>query len=298
VLGRNNPDWRGGRAVLKQCTFSIMFLLLWGICYTAQSHHLPSPDSSPSIRRTEAQRRTPRATPKDNWAAFWSAFRTAITKRDRVALKEMMAPRFKFCTDFDLLPEEALRRLDRNDAWDEFDKILFSLTPVLSQNKELYKPNPHDYPQIIQAHDYATIKSIESLFTALSNITSKDTLEGDVADNTITFRSTTTRNTVTIRTHEDNVTINRAKFSSGPTLALYTTAIRVLTDLSKGSKCKAVMFSQFRTRAYKRRTVIEFNFGPRVVVLDSFSNGPQDDERLYTLDLVDESNSFFWGKSK
>lgn len=176
--------------------------------------------------------------------------------------------------------------------------ISFTLTSALSQNKEQYKPYPHDYPQIIQDNDYATIRSIESLFTALSNITSKDTLECDVTDHAIVFRSTTTRKTVTIRTRGGSVVINRATFSSDPTLALYTRAMKVLSDLSKGSKCKAVKFSQFRTRAYKRRTVIEFNYGPRVVVLDSFSTGPQDDERLYTLDIVDESNSFFWGKSK
>jgi hypothetical protein len=48
--------------------------------------------------------------------------------------------------------------------------------------------------------------------------------------------------------------------------------------------------------ANKRRTIIEFICGIRVLVIDSFSNGPKNDERLYVLDVVEHPRSFFWGK--
>jgi hypothetical protein len=77
-------------------------------------------------------------------------------------------------------------------------------------------------------------------------------------------------------------------------LVLFATLKRILTDLSKTGMCAGVRFDQFATRAYAKRTILEFDFGTTIVVLDSFSNGPSDGERLYVLDIVDRKESFFW----
>jgi hypothetical protein len=45
---------------------------------------------------------------------------------------------------------------------------------------------------------------------------------------------------------------------------------------------------------YKKRTTIQFDSDPEIVVIDSFSNGPKDEERLYILDVVQRKDSMFW----
>lgn len=42
-------------------------------------------------------------------------------------------------------------------------------------------------------------------------------------------------------------------------------------------------------------TVIGFDFGPNILALEAFSNGQDDDERLYVLSLVARKESVFWG---
>jgi hypothetical protein len=74
---------------------------------------------------------------------------------------------------------------------------------------------------------------------------------------------------------------------------LFTTLKRILTDLSETDIPSVVRFGQFPTRAYARRTIVEFQFGQTVVVVDSFSNGPTNSERLYVLDIVHRNESFF-----
>ena len=70
----------------------------------------------------------------------------------------------------------------------------------------------------------------------------------------------------------------------------------VVSDLSEKTPRAGVKYDQFATRAYKKRTIIEFDFGPQIVVIDAFSNGPRDDERLYVLNLIARKDSFFWSR--
>lgn len=92
------------------------------------------------------------------------------------------------------------------------------------------------------------------------------------------------------------VTFSGHSFSSDKTVALFSTLRRLLADLSQAHACAVVRFDQFTTRAYKRRSILEFDLGPTVVVVDAFSNGRDNEERLYILDAVERKDSFFWGE--
>ncbi|MDR2012509.1 MAG: hypothetical protein LBQ20_05610 [Rhodanobacter sp.] len=134
--------------------------------------------------------------------------------------------------------------------------------------KDSYSP----YPQIIQNHDYPTIKAIET-FVARLKTSSRDSAACSAARNLI----------------------EQVNYSVPNTTALFATLRRLLGDLSHKQPCRAVKFDQFPTRAYTRRTIVEFDFGSTVVIVDAFSNGSTDPERLYILDTVERSQSFFWG---
>lgn len=137
--------------------------------------------------------------------------------------------------------------------------------------KEFYRPHSHDYPKIIQGNDYETIHAIEALFADLKKIRKHP---ADCAAATILAF--------------------QANYSDPKTAAIFITLRRLLADYSKGQICRAVGFDQFSTRAYLRRTIIEFDFGKTVISVEAFSNGPSDGERLYVLDAVNRADSFFW----
>jgi hypothetical protein len=92
------------------------------------------------------------------------------------------------------------------------------------------------------------------------------------------------------------IAVRNQPYSSRNTVVLFATLKKLLADLSKREKCAGIQANQFSTRAYKKRTILAFDFGDNIVELDTLSNGPKDEERLYTLDLVSRKDSFFWGK--
>jgi len=77
---------------------------------------------------------------------------------------------------------------------------------------------------------------------------------------------------------------------------LFQTTARLLRDLAHDAPGYPVLIAQFGTRAYKKRTIIGFDSGPRVVEIDCAENGPRDPERLYILDLEERQKSFFWAR--
>ncbi len=172
-----------------------------------------------------------------------------------------------------------------------------------------YSPYPQDgYPQIIQKNDYATICFIESLFRSLLKVApDKEALDQfgrsvncEVAPNALTFRSQRhPKKAVVIRRAENKmVLVSGARFTRQPTIVLYSTLLRVLSDLSRRGACRGVRFVQYATRTYKKRTIIEFDFGAEIVVIDSLSNGPKNEERLYILDVVQRKDSMFWSHER
>lgn len=130
----------------------------------------------------------------------------------------------------------------------------------------------HPYPQVIQDNDYQTIVTIETFMSQLKS-GGNDSVACSNAKNIVT----------------------QAHYHNPKTSAFFTTLDRLLGELSRNETCRAVKFDQFRTLAYAKRTIVEFDFGATVVVVDAFSNGPKNEERLYTLDKVNRSESFFWG---
>ncbi len=94
----------------------------------------------------------------------------------------------------------------------------------------------------------------------------------------------------------NTITINKARFTARPTTILYATLFKILSDYTKKEACRGVRFVEYGTKTYKRRSIIEFDFGAQVVEIDSESNGPKVNERLYILDVVQRKDSMFWSR--
>ncbi len=166
---------------------------------------------------------------------------------------------------------------------------------ALTEKEQDYRPYPHQFPQVIQEFDYLTIVAVESLFAELTKL-EKGIISCAVDSHSIVMKEEEVPREVAINlTQAGKVSIGKRSYGGPKTITLFATLRRILGDFSLKEKCAGVQFHQFRTRAYKRRTIIEFDFGSRVVVLDAFSNGPKDAERLYILDVIDRKDSFSWG---
>lgn len=150
--------------------------------------------------------------------------------------------------------------------------VSITATVLADTVKNSYRPYAHPFPQIIQDNDYQTIEAIETFLSQLKS-GSRDSATCSNARNLV----------------------SQANYSAPKAAALFATLERLLGDLSHNETCRAVRFDQFSTHAYARRTIVEFDFGATIVVVDAFSNGPTDEERLYILDTVERSQSFFWG---
>ncbi|MGC2423972.1 MAG: hypothetical protein WA666_06420 [Nitrospirota bacterium] len=157
-------------------------------------------------------------------------------------------------------------------------------------------PNAHGFPQIIQATDYATIEGIETLYDELKKFR-EDKISCEAGRESIIFKQGGTDSKVIVNIPLNGpVIIGHKSYSGQHEIKLFATLNSLLTDLSKKRECAGIKYDQFPTRAYKKRTIIEFDFSPQVVTLEAFSNGPKDEERLYILDLVDRKESFFFEK--
>lgn len=175
--------------------------------------------------------------------------------------------------------------------------VTFASGRAYADAKDKYRPSAHGYTQVIQGHDYQTIIAIESLFVDLSKL-GKDGNKFVAGNGAITFKSITNelRTLVVHIPDEKSVTFGGVAYKDPNTVMLFSTLSKILAIVSKNTKCNDAKYQQFPTRAYKTRTIIEFDCGKQVIAVDSLSNGPEDDERLYVLDLVDRKESFFWGK--
>lgn len=167
--------------------------------------------------------------------------------------------------------------------------------------KELYAPEPGDgYQQILQRRDYGTIAFIEAWYKKLSALAPAGALtptaRAQMDRGALVIRSQNeTKTTVTLRLDDTNrLFLGNQAFADPAIAILGSTLLKILSDLEKSEPCRQVRFTQFGTRTYRKRTLIAFDFGPRVVQIDCQSNGPHDDERLYILDLIDRKESYFW----
>ncbi len=173
--------------------------------------------------------------------------------------------------------------------------ITSSAAADLVSERAKFRPYKQDFPQVIQAGDYETIQFIELMYTTIRELgTGK--INCMVGKTNVTFSSVKMfRGQAILMVPEiGNVQFNGQVVTNADTVQLCRKLLKMLSNLSKVRPCNGVALNQFSTRAYKQRTIIEFNFSDRVVAIDCLSNGPNDNERLYTLDLVEPSESFFF----
>ncbi len=175
--------------------------------------------------------------------------------------------------------------------------VTFAYGRAYADAKDKYRPSAHGYPQVIQGHDYQTIMAIEALFVDLIKL-GKDGNKFVAGTGAITFKSITNelRTLIVHIPDEKSVTFGGVTYKDPKTVMLFSTLSKVLGSVSNNTKCNGVKYQQFPTRAYKTQTIIEFDCGKQVIVVGSLSNGPEDNERLYVLDIVEREESFFWGK--
>jgi hypothetical protein len=82
------------------------------------------------------------ATAQQEWEKFWPAFRTAVKKLDRVAIKRMMANPFDSGGGGDYSPDKWIRFLDREKAWGEIQRSVASGTkPFDEYSRDIRKPS-------------------------------------------------------------------------------------------------------------------------------------------------------------
>lgn len=173
-----------------------------------------------------------------------------------------------------------------------------------------YCPFPEDgFPQIIQRYDYPTIAFIESLHRSLIKMSEGVQAPGrfgyavdcEVSANALTFRCTRNpKRAVVIRRNKDKtaILVRHTRFTNQPTIVLCSTLLTVLDDLEGKGRCRGVRVVHFGTGAYRRRTTIEFDLGAEIAVIDCFSNGPQNEERVYILDVIPRSDSLLFQRLK
>jgi hypothetical protein len=159
--------------------------------------------------------------------------------------------------------------------------------------KSMFRPPSYNGPSIIDGYDYPTIESIEHLCRALEKIGPNKSLSYKMLESGIQFYSRNHKSLL-LNIQNGSVKIGNEEFKTDKQIIFFRTLFKTLSVVTKGrSKCEA-RFSADPTGAYQQRTVIEFNISPEVVVLNCFSNGPDDEERLYGLDIDKEKNSTFW----
>jgi hypothetical protein len=100
---------------MKKPMRCIVTIMLCTIGIFAQSHNKQTPATQPSAAVN--------ALAKSRWPAFLVAFRGAVTKRDRAALRGMIAIPFATQTDGELTSaEEVFKLLDQAKWWVELKK--------------------------------------------------------------------------------------------------------------------------------------------------------------------------------
>lgn len=94
----------------------------------------------PQVSRPRAELVGATSAADDTWISFWEAFRTAVRKRDRVALRSMMTEDFQFYAD-GASPDQAIKFFD---TWDH-GRDWIVLDKLVSKGTEPYRsPDPHD----------------------------------------------------------------------------------------------------------------------------------------------------------
>jgi beta-lactamase regulating signal transducer with metallopeptidase domain len=157
--------------------------------------------------------------------------------------------------------------------------------------KDQFKPYSHNFPQIIQASDYPTVQAIESLYEKLQSPGAPNSRWSRIADG-LQFEHGARMNTLSVS--GDQVVIADRTFNDRNTATFFSTLIKTLSVFADRPDCHALRSFQLRTRAYLRRTIIEFACLPEVVTVESAANGPENSERLYVLDIVKDSESLLW----
>jgi hypothetical protein len=171
-----------------------------------------------------------------------------------------------------------------------------SAAPFYNEN---YGPYPPDtYPQVIQSDDYPTIQFIETLYSKLAAAAPAQnpaqfarTIDCDFTPGALRFHSKTTPSKSFLLQQPQNQPL-RVDNAAKPTARYRTTLFQLLSTLTaQFGNPTQVRFAQFHSRIYKTRTFIEFDFGPKILAIESDANGPDSPQRCYILDVIDRKDS-------
>ena len=174
--------------------------------------------------------------------------------------------------------------------------ITFS-TSLLAAEKDSFRPFDHPYPQIIQANDFPTIAAIHALYSELNRLEHVEVLKQRVhfrvEPSKIIFCKLNGGCMVVEIPENGPIVISGQLFTANETIITFNTILSILQDSMEESDAYSIKYAQWRSRGYQRLTEIEFDLGTQVLHFSENSNGPESDERLYVVDLIDRQGSYF-----
>ena len=92
----------------------------------------------------------------------------------------------------------------------------------------------------------------------------------------------------------DRVVIGSRTYRESTTRDLFSSLSRLLGDLETTFGPAGVKGTRYTNSGYRDVVVVEFCYPPRVFAVSALSNGADNSERLYVLDLVKQNDSLLW----
>jgi hypothetical protein len=116
---------------------AILIVIITSSVVAAQNNQYVS---SVAAKLSTAQRNA--AAEQEQWSKFWPAFRDAVRKRDRMALKRMISTPFDSGGGGDYSPSQWIKLMDEENFWPEIQKSLDTGTkPFPEYSRETKRPS-------------------------------------------------------------------------------------------------------------------------------------------------------------
>jgi hypothetical protein len=170
----------------------------------------------------------------------------------------------------------------------------------IARNKTSH-PDADGFPQIIQGEAYPTIAAIEAWYEAIAGSPKHEPWgEEEPFKGVTTGRGaivSSRKRSVELVVKSDALAIDSRTYYDETTRDLFSSLSRLLGDLETTFGPARVKGTRYTNSAYRDVAVVEFCYPPLVVALSALSNGANNPERLYVLDLIEQNDSLLWHES-
>jgi hypothetical protein len=156
-------------------------------------------------------------------------------------------------------------------------------------------------PEIIQDDDFAVIDTIQTLYGEIAG--SQRGEFGDKAPLTVSWEDerlvleTPPKRTLVDLT-KGGVRVGARTFKDERSVAVFRGLKGVFEALGQRCALQGVRGARYASRGYRDVVRIEFSFAPLALVLESYSSGRANADRLYVLDVMWLKESLLWQASQ